>query len=623
VTALPGRILRTGLTFLQDGTGGIAVQLPDGTDESRIRLGTILRVTGRLADPYANLELRPDHGSDVMVAGEGGLPAADTLLSTELAESVEGTLARASGVISRVEAGSGSIAVTLRDDAGEMRVFVFGSLGLSRDTFPVGASMRVTGIVGQRESSSGAGDGYRLWPRDRSDVSVTVASATARPGTPTARPGSTPRPTDRPRVTSSPEPPLVRIAAAEDGATVTVQGTVTSRVGLFDSDERRLTLQDGSGAILVRLPEGTAAPRVGTRLRVRGVVGTWFATRQLEADAAPRSVGQGSTAPTVLRRAPVEADEWRLVRVTVRITKVTRDGDAWRAEASLGAAGTLPIVGVARSGVAADVLEEGRNATVTGIVKRAHPSATDQRFGIAPRDARDVRLGPAPRGTRDAAAGGSDDAASDDPTSSDGDTHDAALPTTSVDGPAVGTSIKGAQGLMGRRVRVAGALRAIDTSLLTLDDGSARGLVRLLDTAPRFDPPLSLGEVVNVTGTVATRDVGGWEIVATTEGVLRASRLTLALPAPSVLDAASGDPSPSASAAGGGAATEAAPPANARPANDLGRLLFALLVGLGIAALVVLVGVLGSRAARRRRVMHGSEAGSDGAPARTSPLDAP
>ncbi|MEZ4597920.1 MAG: hypothetical protein R3C32_14550 [Chloroflexota bacterium] len=132
---------------------------------------------------------------------------------------------------------------------------------------------------------------------------------------------------------------------------MTIQGTVTSRVGLFDGDERRLTVQDASGAILVRLPDDASGPRPGTRLRVRGEVGTWFAARQLEAEAAPQVTGHGSILPVVLRRAPSEHDEWRLVRVTVHITNVTRDGDAWRAEASLGAAGTLPIVGVARSGI--------------------------------------------------------------------------------------------------------------------------------------------------------------------------------------------------------------------------------------------------------------------------------
>ena len=85
----------------------------------------------------------------------------------------------------------------------------------------------------------------------------------------------------------------------------------------------------------------------------------------------------------------------------------------------------------------------------------------------------------------------------------------------------------------------------IDTPLLTLDDGSGRGLVRLLDLAPTFDPPLHLGEVVNVTGTVATRDVGGWEIVASAEGVLRASRLTVTGSSPSASTRPSALPSPS------------------------------------------------------------------------------
>jgi len=284
----------------------VAVQLPDGFDQAQVRLGTIVRVTGKLSDPYANLELRPERAGDVIVVGEGGLPAIPAIASDALTESREGTLVRASGVISRVESGSsGSVAVTLRDDAGEMRVFVFGMLGLSRDAFPVGASLRATGIVGQRETSSGARDGHRLWPRDRADLAVTHASPTTRPGAPTPRPGApTPRPTARPRPTEPAEPALVRIAAAVAGEAVSIQGTVTSRVGLFDSDERRLTLQDGSGAILVRLPEGADAPPVGTRLRVHGEVGTWFSARQLDAEVEPRVTGRGSASPVVFRGPP-------------------------------------------------------------------------------------------------------------------------------------------------------------------------------------------------------------------------------------------------------------------------------------------------------------------------------
>ena len=101
-------------------------------------------------------------------------------------------------------------------------------------------------------------------------------------------------------------------------------------------------------------------------------------------------VGCGTGAPSrpscdARRSAP---DEWQLVAVTVRLLDVARDGDVWRAEATLGAAGDLPIVGLSGSGTSADGLEPGRSARVVGIVKRAHPSASDQRFAIAPRSPR-------------------------------------------------------------------------------------------------------------------------------------------------------------------------------------------------------------------------------------------
>ncbi|MET0773674.1 MAG: OB-fold nucleic acid binding domain-containing protein, partial [Candidatus Limnocylindrales bacterium] len=277
-------------------------------------------------------------------------------------------------------------------------------------------------------------------------------------------------------------------------------------------------------------------------------------------------------------------------------------------EASLGAAGTLPIVGLARSGIPADALEEGRNATITGIVKRAHPSATDQRFGIAPREAHDIRLGSAPQGETSTGLDGPDDpddpgTIGDDPGTAD----DPGGPARRLDDVPIGTSLEGVPGLVGHRVRVAGALRVIDTPLLTLDDGSGRGLVRLLDFAPTFDPPLHLGEVVNVTGTVATRDVGGWEIVASAKGVLRASRLTVAgsSPSPSMQP----DELPSASAA-----TDAAGRGPETGAGGLLRPLLALVVGLGIAALLGLAGGLAVAGYRRRTRRRSAVEGPDGGP---------
>ena len=50
------------------------------------------------------------------------------------------------------------------------------------------------------------------------------------------------------------------------------------------------------------------------------------------------------------------------------------------------------VVGQAGAGIAADTLAEDRIATVTGIVRRPYPTASDQRFTILPRNPADVRV---------------------------------------------------------------------------------------------------------------------------------------------------------------------------------------------------------------------------------------
>ena len=95
-------------------------------------------------------------------------------------------------------------------------------------------------------------------------------------------------------------------------------GTVTSSAGLIDSEGRRVTVEDRSGAILVRYPDDARPARVGTLIRASGAVGTWYDGRQLEAEEAPQRVREGRAVPTILRRPPDSGDEWQLVAVTVR-----------------------------------------------------------------------------------------------------------------------------------------------------------------------------------------------------------------------------------------------------------------------------------------------------------------
>ncbi len=524
VTAVPGRILRAGVTFLADGTGGIAVSLPNGIDMSLIQPGVIIQLAGTLANPYANLELRAADAADLLILGRGGLPAALTLTSSGLSEDREGRLAKVTGIIEGVETGSnGSLAVTIRDNGGEARVFVFGALGVSRDRLPTGSRLTATGIVGQRESASGAGDGYRIWPRDPDDLAVIAATPTMRPGsTPTPRPGATGKPSS----TGSPTP-TVRIAAARDGLVVSIQGTITTPAGLIDGEGRRVTVQDSSGAILLRYPDRATVPAVGTRVRATGAVGTWYGGLQLAAAAAPSTLGRTNAGPIVLRRAPGASDEWRLVRLTVHITDVARSGETWRAEASLGAGGSLPIVGLAGSRIPSTAIAEGRNATITGIVKRAYPTASDQRFALVPRDRADIDLGPDPAAAGTDRTSGTAGSTGMDPAEESLRPDDGRV-RPGDDATPVDTTLAAIVRLGGRHVRVSGAVRSIASPLLTIDDGSASAQVRLLDPGATFEPPLATGEVINVTGIVGERDLGGWEVVTRSDAVVRAA--TLALP---------------------------------------------------------------------------------------------
>jgi hypothetical protein len=173
-------------------------------------------------------------------------------------------------------------------------------------------------------------------------------------------------------------------------------------------------------------------------------------------------------------------------------------------------------------------------ATITGIVRRAWPTASDQRFSIVPRDPDDVRLGPAP------AANGTGGGGTDTGDAS-GDTRgDATAVADGGTGPggsdAVGADASGAvvarladlPRLVGRRVRIGATVATSDGTTITLRDGSATGRVRLTGELPSGEAPLEPGEVVNVTGTVARPEGrGDPEVVAAPADLTRASRLAL------------------------------------------------------------------------------------------------
>jgi hypothetical protein len=365
--------------------------------------------------------------------------------------------------------------------------------------------------------------------------------------------------------TASPTPGaggVIGIADAlrRQGQTVTIDGTVTTRPGLLDSDGVRVTVQDASAAILVRLPSDFSA-QIGQRLRVSGEIGTYYGAPQMTAAVAAR-VGETSVEPLSVRTAPFAAAlEWRLVTVSGQVESVHRDGDSWRAEITISGGG-VPVVGISRSGIDSTALVEGRSATIVGIVKRAYPTASDQRFAIVPRTPGDIRLGADQSDPADATA---DPASTDHPGDgigpwpTAGDPGVSAAPGGATSQSTIGptTALADLSSYQGARVTVGGRVTAIEDARLTIDDGTSVAVIRLVGDAVGMASLVALGDLVNATGVVDRNAAGGVEVTVDDPGAFTWLAATEVGATP--FDTASATPDPTlaeAASSGPGAALD-------------------------------------------------------------------
>ena len=345
--------------------------------------GTRLLVTGTLAEPYGQLEIRTAVGGIVPAAGATAPPAPVTLAAHDLGETTEGRLASVTGTLEHAPAKtSGGLAAWLVDDAGDRaRILVATASGIVASDLAAGHRYRLTGIVGQRASRKGALDGYRLWLRDRNDI-VHLAGPSPTP-TPTPTPGS-----------SSGPPATVTIARALSlqGRAVSVVGVVTIPATLLDTSRRRIVIQDASGAIEILLPTGTAAPAPGRRIRVVGEVGRAYDAPRIRASRrrGPRN-GRASHAADD-HRSPTVAVEWRLVRVSGTVDRRQPSSATAGGPSSRVGSQRVAINGLPGARIAPTTLVEGRRATIVGIARRPYPGAADRRFSVVPRSAADASV---------------------------------------------------------------------------------------------------------------------------------------------------------------------------------------------------------------------------------------
>lgn len=564
VTAEGGRLGLPPLIAIADGTGGIAVRLSDGV-ASPPRGATVL-VKGVLADPYGQLELRPATGG-FKVTGSGSLPTPLVLAAADLGEGTEGRLAELTGTVKAApqKGTSGDLTIDLVDRNGvAFRVIADGSSQILAADLAKGRSYRLTGIVGQRASRKGALDGYRLYLRDRADV-VAVASS----GTPGAS------------LSPAAVTPIAVALALPDGTSVTIEATVTAGTSLLDSSGRRIVVQDGTGAIEVFLPSGATAPSVGSHVRVSGATGHAWGAPKVMASTVEATTGGPTIGSAALDRAPGERDEWLLVRISGAVLKVERLGDRWRAEIQLVNGTKVPVQGQAGAGIPSTAIVAGRRITVTGVVKRPYPTASDRRFAVLPRAGADVAIGPGGIAPSGGAAG----------SASGGSQATGGTPAGAPSAITPDTDLAALMEHVGERVRIGGLIVVVAGDGFDLDDGTALAHVALRDDMAALLPHLAAGEAVAATGVVEVADGTAIVVVGDDGSLVRVGSLGQALP----IGAAGAEASPVPSGTGGTAALTA-------DATGLGSGLAptSLVVMVLISAFSVLATLVRRRLVRRR-----------------------
>ncbi len=307
-------------------------------------------------------------------------------------------------------------------------------------------------------------------------------------------------------------------------------------------------------------------------------------------------LGKAAATPRVLAKAPGTGAEWELVRVAGTVIDVKRSGQAWRAELRLADGTTVPIVGLARAGIAVDRIREGQAGSIVGIVRRAYPSAKDRRFAVLPRSRADLDLGAAASKPAQAAGAshGTSSGGGSGGGSAPGSAGGSAGPGTADDGTTA-TTIEAAElsANVGRFVRIGGLVVQVTApqgqggvSIVVLEDGSGTATLRLAAGAAAIGIMLRPDDLIEARGTVEV-DGAGWVIVVDDPADLVVAGQAVAL-----------DPSPAADATAVGSGDLAGSPADG-PQPDAA--VTPLMGAAGAGAIVAMVVAAAAAGARWRR----------------------
>ncbi|HXG26171.1 MAG TPA: lamin tail domain-containing protein, partial [Candidatus Binatia bacterium] len=405
-------------TFVQDDTGGIALYL-DVAVTGGLSADSLVIVSGTIDERFGERTLRATVAEVVFVA-EQQRPPPWQLTTGAIGETHEGWRAIVTGVtVGSPSDLSDGLGLMVDDGSGQLRVIV-SPAALGGASVPAGTHVIAVGPVGQRDSSGTGLAGYRVHATEASDFEIlppptpspsptpsptpapTPSPTMAPTPSPTVTPSPTPTPTLTPAPTATPGPSapptltIVEARGAAVGTTVTVAGMVVAEAGRLGLPPT-VAIADGTGGIVVKLPDGVAGPPRGTTVRVRGLLADPYGQLQLRPKKAADFVvtGQGSLpSPIGIVAADVgEAIEGRLAEITGTVTATPRKGTGGDLAIDLVDATGKPfrVVSDGSTGIVAADLAKGRSYRLIGIVgQRASRKGALDGYRIHLRDRGDI-----------------------------------------------------------------------------------------------------------------------------------------------------------------------------------------------------------------------------------------
>lgn len=152
---------------VQDRSGGIYVSMSTSLN---LRLRQRVRLTGKLAESLGLLVIVPVDAGAIEVRGRGREVKPEAVLMGRIGETTEGRLLKIRGVIARevVSDLPYGLRLFLKDESGEVQVFVSASTKIDLSGLQPGQRLTVTGFSGQYK------DHYEVSPRFPADINPSL-----------------------------------------------------------------------------------------------------------------------------------------------------------------------------------------------------------------------------------------------------------------------------------------------------------------------------------------------------------------------------------------------------------------------------------------------------------------